>query len=91
MNEIRESYHIHDDNVIVHRQQDVQFLLDDNKRLANEAHGKSDFRLAGRVPMVVMEQWMRECGANLGSKELNAYVKRKLMDGDFARLRVRGY
>jgi hypothetical protein len=48
-------------------------------------------RLAGRVPMVIMEQWMRECGAALGSQELNAYVKRKLMDGEFAKLRVRGY
>jgi len=90
--EIRDTYTGDDETLVINRQQDVQFLLDDNQRLAAEtAHNRSDMRLAGRVPLVIMEQWMRECGAALGSKELNAYVKRKLMDGEFAKLRVRGY
>lgn len=91
MTDIRETHHADGDRLIINRQQDVQFLMDDNHRLAMETHRKSDMRLAGRVPMVIMEQWMRECGASLGSPELNAYVKRKLMDGEFARFRVRGY
>lgn len=90
--EIRETFGGDDETLIINRTQDVQFLLDDNQRLATEtAHNRSDMRLAGRVPLVIMEQWMRECGAALGSQELNAYVKRKLMDGEFAKLRVRGY
>ena len=91
MTSIRETHHAVDDKLIVNRVQDVQFIMDDNHRIAMESHKKSDFRLAGRVPLVIMEQWMRECGASLGSQELNAYVKRKLMDGEFARFRVRGY
>ena len=35
-------------------------------------------RLAGPIPFVVIEMWMKECGAKLGSQELNEYIKKKL-------------
>ena len=38
---------------------------------------KSDMRMVGSIPFVVIEQWMRECGAKLGSQEFLEYVKKK--------------
>jgi hypothetical protein len=81
-----------DGKLIIQRSQDVQSLLDDNARLgsiAPSAHGDAKFRLAGRIPLVVAEQWASECGAAVGTQEFGLYVKRKLLDGDFARLRVK--
>ncbi len=83
-----------DGKLIIQRSQEVQGLLDDNARLAAvapSAHGDAKFRLAGRIPLVVAEQWATECGAAVGTQEFGLYVKKKLLDGDFARLRVRGF
>lgn len=83
-----------DGKLIIQRSQDVQNLLDGNARLASiapSAHGDAKFRLAGRIPFVVAEQWSAECGAAIGTQEFGLHVKKKLMDGDFARLRVRGF
>lgn len=83
-----------DGNLIVSRHQNVNALLDDNHELSMTApsmHGDAKFRLAGRIPLVVAEQWSRECGEAIGTQGFAAYVKRKLADGDFARLRVKGF
>lgn len=83
-----------DGKLIIRRHQDVQNLLDENKALADiapSAHGDAKFRLAGRIPLVVAEQWSAECGEAIGTKGFAEYVRRKLADGDFARLRVKGF
>lgn len=83
-----------DGQLIVNRHQDVQSLLDDNQQLASIApsmHGDAKFRLAGRIPLVVAEQWAAECGEAIGTQAFAEYVKKKLADGDFARLRVKGF
>jgi hypothetical protein len=86
---------IEQDGVLhIQRSQDVQSLLDDNARIASyapSAHGDAKFRLAGRIPFVVAEQWAAECGAAVGTQEFALYVKKKLLDGDFAKLRVKGF
>ena len=46
-------------------------LLDDNHELSTVApsmHGDAAFRLAGRIPLVVAEQWSRECGEAIGTQ-----------------------
>ena len=74
------------------RSQDVQPILEANKRAQNsELDRKSEMRRAGSIPYVIAEQWSRECGAAIGTKEFGEYVKKKLMDGDWAKLRVRGF
>ena len=37
----------------------------------------SRYELAGSIPFVVIEMWMKECGAKLGSEELNDTLGRK--------------
>lgn len=92
-NGVREQMIEQDGKLLIRRSQDVQSLIDENKELAATApsmHGDAKFRLVGRIPAVIAEQWSRECGAAIGSKEFALYCKRKLMDGDFAAFRVKG-
>lgn len=82
-----------DGKLIVDRRQDVQSIIEQNKIEAAEApsmFGQMAVRKVGSIPLVVAEQWSRECGAAIGSKEFALYCKRKLLDGDFAAFRVKG-
>tara|TARA_R100001509_G_C4826827_1_gene201831 strand:+ start:665 stop:949 length:285 start_codon:yes stop_codon:yes gene_type:complete len=86
------SYHTEDDKLIIRRSQDVQRILDFNKERNIDGHNRnSDMRLAGSIPFVVAEMWSKECGANIGSQEFLAYVKKKLLSGDFSKLVANGY
>lgn len=92
--DIKQSIIEQDGKVIINRHQDVKSLLDDNARLASiapNAHGDAKFRLAGRIPLVVAEQWSTECGEAIGTQGFAVYVKKKLLDGDFAKFRVKGF
>jgi len=83
-----------DGNLTISRSQDVSSLIDSNADLATTApaaFGHAKYRLAGRIPLVVAEQWSRECGEAIGTQGFAAHVKRKLADGDFAKLRVKGF
>jgi hypothetical protein len=51
--------------------------------------GQAAVRKIGSIPFVVADQWSRECGAGIGTKEFAAYCKRKLLDGDFAAFRIK--
>jgi hypothetical protein len=86
-----------DGKLIINRSQSaesMQQLVDENAAMAEtsaSSYGPAGFRLAGRIPLVVAEQWSMECGEAIGTKAFGEYVRRKLMDGDFAKLRVKGY
>lgn len=83
-----------DGNLHIRRSQDVQSLIDENKELASvapSAHGDAKFRLVGRIPSVIAEEWSRICGAAIGTKEFAEFIKKQLMNGDFAAFRVKGY
>lgn len=83
-----------DGKLIISRHQDVRSLLDSNHELSMDApsmHGDAKFRLAGRIPLVVAEQWAAECGEAIGTHGFSEYVRKKLADGEFARLRVKGF
>jgi len=89
---IKERMFEDDGKLQIVRSQDVQPILDANKIAQNtEINRKSEMRRAGSIPYVIAEQWSRECGAAIGTKEFGEYVKKKLMDGDWAKLRVHGF
>jgi hypothetical protein len=95
MNDIRE-WMVEDGGKlhIRQRQTGLESFLDENAAMAAtapSAHGDAKFRLAGRIPMVIAETWARECGAAIGTQEFGQHVKRKLADGTFAKLRVKGF
>ena len=93
MREVSEKYSMDSDGLIrVMRSQDVQSLIDQNKHEAEAApsmFGQAAVRKIGSIPFVVADQWSRECGAGIGTKEFAAYCKRKLLDGDFAAFRIK--
>ena len=81
-----------DGTLIVNRSQDVQSILDFCKERQIDGYNRrSDLRLAGSIPLVLAEQWSRECGARLGSKEFMEYAKKKLMSGEFGKLIANGF
>lgn len=83
-----------DGKLIITTHQEVSSLLDENHQLATvapSAHGDAKFRLAGRIPLVLAEAWAAECGCAIGTAGFAHHVRRKLADGDFAKLRVKGF
>jgi hypothetical protein len=83
-----------DGKLHISRSQDVQAILQRNKDEASfmpSKYGEAAWRKVGSIPFVVAEQWSMECGAGIGTKEFMAYCKRKLLDGDYAALRVKGF
>jgi hypothetical protein len=93
MREVSEKITVGDNGLIhVARSQDVQSLIDQNKHEAEAApsmFGQAAVRKIGSIPFVVADQWSRECGAGIGTKEFAVYCKRKLLDGDFAAFRIK--
>lgn len=73
----------------VRRTYDVEPDLKRAARLRSEGSGKSEtFWHVGSIPTVVLEEWAREAGINVMSKEMDEVIMRKLNDPDWAKLRV---
>jgi hypothetical protein len=73
------------------RVQDVESILENNKRLQSEQQ-KSDWgRHIASIPNVFLEKWINEDGVNylaLPKDEFARLIKRKLRDPDYAWLRT---
>lgn len=71
--------------------QDVQGILDaakDASEVLKPNTGPAGGKYLGTVPVLIAQQWAKECGAAVGSREWATYAKTKLRDGTWARLRV---
>lgn len=87
-----ETYDFVDGKLVIRKSQDVQSLLDQNayeRENAPSMFGEMAVRKIGSIPLIVAETWAKECGAAVGTKEFAEYAKRKLMDGDFAKFRIK--
>ena len=83
-----------DGTLFIQRSQDVQSMIDDNHALstvAPKSYGPANFRLVGRVPLVIIEEWSRICGAAIGTKEFTEFVRKQLLNGDFSKFLVKGF
>ena len=78
----------------VKREQDVEPLLNHIKELHNSNltnhFGESRMRYVGEIPMILAEQWSKESGLQLGSREFMDYVKKKLKDPNYKKLLIKG-
>ena len=82
-----------DGKLHVQRSQDVQSLIEQNKieaEIMPSMFGDAAWRKVGSIPFTVAEEWSKECGAGIGTREFSLYCKRKLLDGDFAAFRIKG-
>ncbi|WP_353144770.1 hypothetical protein [Paracoccus sp. (in: a-proteobacteria)] len=80
-----------DGKLFLQKTQDVSADIERARRLTETHRSGGDMRLAGTIPMVVAQAWSQECGAGIGTAEFAEYVKAKLMDGEFAKFRVKGF
>lgn len=77
------------------RWQDVEAIIENNKRLKNESQSrKSSFRHIASIPNIFIEKWLREAwesgnhGLKWCSPEMDALIAKKLRDPDYAFLRT---
>lgn len=91
------SYDEMTDQVTIQRRQDVEPIIDHNKRLQTYNDGYSpsrEFKRVASIPLVVFEGWLAEDGLDwgkycaLGRKEQAAYRARRLMSSDWRHLRT---
>ena len=69
--------------------EDIQPLIDSNKKLQNEDHRRSDeFRLSARIPMTVVYEWKRLFGVDVFDKSHNEAVKKLLNSPDYRYLKT---
>ena len=79
-------------NSYVETQQDVTPYLDQNRKELNADSGswKGDMHKIASVPMVVIEQWAVELGANPLASENRAWFMAKIRSTDYSKLRTKG-
>ncbi len=92
---MRTEYYSEGRALTINRVQDVEPIIEDNKRLQAEPQSRlSSFRHIARIPNVILEKWFNEelargnVSLKWGGKEFDAIVARKLLDPDWAYLRV---
>lgn len=71
--------------------QDVQGILDaaqDARTSLKKDTGPAGGRFLGTVPVVIAQQWAKECGYSVGTKGWAAYAKTKLADREWSKLRI---
>ena len=83
-----------DGSVNVRKQNDVEPLFDAMKNytdvIGKGAKSIMGAKLFGSIDPVTAEQWRRECGAGIGTKEFAEYAVKKMNDRDFRRFKVGG-
>lgn len=79
-----------DGKLIIHETHDVQPVLDRAAALRSAGiQGFSDNRLVGTVPLVLLKEWAKEAGIKWDDREaMSDLLRRKLMSGEFSKLRV---
>ena len=78
----------------VHSYQDVEAVIERNKRLRGEAQNSDWGRHVASIPLNIINQWLHEewargnVGLTLGAKEFDALIARKLRDPEWRFLRT---
>ena len=90
---IQERWHYDSNGTSVHLQksQETAGILESAKGardIIRKDSGPVGSRYLGTVPLLIAQQWAKECGAAVGSKEWSKYAVKKLKDPDWAKLRV---
>tara|TARA_R100001530_G_scaffold534_1_gene842 strand:- start:887 stop:1186 length:300 start_codon:yes stop_codon:yes gene_type:complete len=69
--------------------EDIQPLIDSNKRLQQEDHlMKDEFRLSARIPTTVVYEWRRKFGVDIFNPNHKEAVKKLLNSPDYRYLKT---
>lgn len=77
----------------IQRVQDVESILDWNKRQQNDGDGYTpsrDMKKIASIPLVVAEKWLNEEGINIFDPNHKDAVRRKLNSNEYLWLRTSG-
>ncbi len=91
---IETRFHFDGDVIAVENIQDVEPILENNKRLRSEAQRSDWGRHVASIPNVILTKWLNEEWARgnitlkLFGPEMDALVERKLKDPEWAYLRT---
>lgn len=79
-----------DDGKIIHQRVfDNQGALDDAAALRSAGLGTTgESRLVGRVPMNIVNDWLKEAGVRWDDPAAKDVIRRKMLSGDFDAFRV---
>ena len=78
-----------DGNVYIRRTVDAENVIRKNKQMQNEHNGRyGNIAVVGSIPILILEQWQKETGVNMFSKEFDTIIKRKLNDPDYKYLKT---
>ena len=76
-------YHDLGDRVVIQNRQDIRDIVEANKRQKNDSSGRmGEMVHVGRIPVVVMDQWIREDGINYLKAENKGLLLKKLEQRD---------
>lgn len=80
-----------DGSLTVHRESDVEPILEHNKALATSGDGYSpsrELRRAASIPMAIVEKWKNELGVDVFNPDHKAAVRRLLNSSEYMYLRT---
>ena len=79
----------HDGTFVVQRQFNNEPYLNRVEKI-RELNGGilGESRLAGEIPLHIVETWAKEAGIKWGDPAMKDVIKRKLLSGDFDKFRV---
>lgn len=78
MSDVKTIFHGGDDDVTIERVQDVEGILEENKRVYDEDQNRKAFgRRVASIPNIVIEQWMKE-GINIFNMNSDPDVRKKI-------------
>jgi hypothetical protein len=90
---VSEYYHKTDKGFAIQTVQDVEPVLDRNKRLMNEDSGHyrdGNYHHVASIPIVVLEQWRKELGDDPLAKHNRKWLIAKLNDRENMFMRTKG-
>ena len=75
--------------LVHHRRFENDPYIEKAKQLRDQHGGvQGESRLAGIVPMHLLNEWAKEAGLQMSDPAFKDVVRRKMLSGDFDRLRV---
>lgn len=81
---IREEFEATDDGFHIHYSQDVESIIEANKRRQNEElNRKSEFWHVADIPITIQMEWMTKHGVDIYNPNHTPGIKRLLNDPDY--------
>lgn len=89
MAKVGEQWYEEDGKVIHVKQQDWQPMLDRNEELRQNGNAEfGESKLIGCLDSALINEWLKEAGISWDDPAMDDVIKRKMLSGEFDKLRV---